>query len=173
MLIKKKPVKIPFCINFSNVEFKKGLFITIYKNNQLRGCIGTLGQHNTIFNNLSEYTYNTAFHDTRFNPIQLNEFEQLELSISLLEDSKEVSYQDYMNNYKIGHDGIQIKKNISSAFFLPSVGEDIKKEHPEKSNNTIKIELLESLCRKAGIDSQCYKKNTTFFIYPGYKLLHF
>ena len=60
----------PFCINFNNLEVKKGLFVTINKNNVLRGCIGTLTKNDSIFNNLYTYTYNSAFNDTRFKPIK-------------------------------------------------------------------------------------------------------
>lgn len=175
MLKNNKFKKIPFCINFNNLEVKKGLFITINKNNNLRGCIGTLQNNDTIFNNLSKFTYNTAFNDSRFSPIKLSEFPSLQLYISILDyPPKEVSYNEYINNYKIGHDGIEIKKNGMSAFFLPSVGEDIRIENPNIKDYDLKIKLLELLCRKAGLhNSDCYKKNTTFVVYKGYKLLFY
>ena len=167
----------PFCINFNNLEVKKGLFVTINKNNVLRGCIGTLTKNDSIFNNLYTYTYNSAFNDTRFKPIKKDEFNYLSLYISILDSKKEVSYDFYMKNYNIGNDGIEIEfSNKKSAFFLPSVSEDIKNENPSISDNKIRIQLLELLCKKAGMTSKnCYKEmdNTKYYMYIGHKIRDF
>ena len=54
----------------------------------------------------------------------------MSLYISILDSKKEVSYDFYMKNYSIGNDGIEIEfSNNKSAFFLPSVSEDIKNEN--------------------------------------------
>lgn len=173
LLINRDFKRRPFCINFNNIEVKKGLFITINKSNVLRGCIGTLTKNDSIFSNLYTHTYNSAFNDSRFNPIKKEEFKYLNLYISILDSKKEVSYDFYMKNYNIGIDGIEIEfSNKKNAFFLPSVGMDIKNENPNMKDEHIKTHLLELLCIKAGInDKNCYKKeDTKYYMYNGHKM---
>lgn len=176
LLINREFKRRPFCINFNNLEVKKGLFITINKNNVLRGCIGSLNKNESIFNNLYTYTYNSAFNDSRFSPVKKDEFDYLNLYISILDSKKEVSYDFYMKNYNIGIDGIEVEfSNKKSAFFLPSVGTDIKNENPDMSDDYIKTHLLELLCIKAGINDKKYykKEDTKYYMYIGHKIKDF
>jgi len=153
----------PIPIFFPGVELKKGIFVTINKNNELRGCIGTLELDKPIYETLGKYTLLSAYQDSRFGPIKEDEYPFLTIEISLLDNKREVSSQEYFDNFKAGEDGIEINLvDGRSAFFLPSVSEEIPN----------KIKLLEMLCEKLGSkDKNCWKKEgTKFYINNGVKL---
>lgn len=170
---KQKCSKKDIYLKIDGLNFEKGIFITInvldddkYK---LRGCIGTLSNHK-IRTGISLYTCYSALRDTRFTPINYktltkNRFENY---ISLLDSKRKVSETEYKNEFQVGLDGIEIQSNDKSAFFLPSVSKDMQKEG--KSNELIKDELIQMLCRKAGI-KDCV--NLHYYIYNGYQLRHF
>lgn len=161
-------------INLKNLFDKKAVFITININNELRGCIGTLDNDNTIFENINKYSLASAFRDPRFEPMNHNDIQNCTIYITLLEPKYKLQegLTQYMNEYMIGNDGIELvinKKN--SAFFLPSVGEDMV--HQGLPHHEIKIRLLELLCKKSGLsDDKCYLDKTDFYITKGYKLLN-
>ena len=160
-------------IRLHNLVINKALFVTITINNKLRGCIGTLQNHDNIFNNIYKYSIASAFEDSRFEPMNDIDILDCKLYITLLEQKNRLQngLPQYMNEYMIGNDGIELvinKKN--SAFFLPSVGDDMMKEGLPL--HEIKIRLLELLCKKSGLSyHKCYLDKTDFYINKGLKLL--
>lgn len=140
------------------LHLKRGLFVTIKNKDppyQLRGCIGTIDANkDSILNNTAEYSLRTAFNDSRFPPMTLNELAsgQYNYSISLLAPLKPISLKTYFDKkspFHLGEDGIHlILPSGQSAYFLPSVAVD---------HNFSKKELLEQLCDKANqFDKNCY-----------------
>ena len=64
------------------------LFVTLHLikgvDKELRGCIGTLSPDAVLSSALQSYAISSAFKDSRFSPLRIDELEQLELSVSLL-----------------------------------------------------------------------------------------
>ncbi len=91
------------------------------KNHELRGCIGTTAPINLI-DGLRQYSIKSALEDRRFPPIEADELESLECSISLLMDYEKCSN---CNDWIIGKHGISIKFEVSGrtyhSIFLPEV----------------------------------------------------
>ena len=71
----------------------------------LRGCIGTLEPRN-LHTALRDYTLNSAFRDSRFAPISVDEMEQLECTVSLLTNFE---VADTYDDWTIGTHGIIIE----------------------------------------------------------------
>jgi len=155
-----------------NLTVNKALFVTITLNNKLRGCIGTLQNNESIFNNIYKYAIASAFQDSRFEPMNNIEIRDCRLFITLLEQKNrlENGLSQYMKEYSIGNDGIELVINKKhSAFFLPSVGEDMIKDG--LPSHEVKIRLLELLCKKSGLSNdKCYLNKTDFYINMGVKL---
>ena len=71
---------------------------------ELRGCIGTFSS-SAIKKNLSKYAQISAFEDTRFSPIQLDELPNLNVAVSLLVNfEKDKKYDEWI----VGKHGIII-----------------------------------------------------------------
>ena len=59
-------------------------FVTLKKNGQLRGCIGTTKTDRPLFEQVIELTKAAAFHDPRFGPVRPEELIETQIEISIL-----------------------------------------------------------------------------------------
>lgn len=120
-------------------------FVTLEKNNNLRGCIGSVIARRPLINDIIMNAKNSAFSDPRFLPVQQNEISQLKIAVSILSEPKKMSFtdeNDLLRQMRPNIDGIIIKDGIYQAVYLPSVWEQL----PDKR------EFLETLKVKAGLN---------------------
>lgn len=130
---------------------KKACFVTLMKHKELRGCIGHLTAIKPLYLDIIENAYSAAFSDNRFNPVEENEFEELEFEVSVLTDPKELKFSDeddLLKKIVKGRNGLIISKGSASATFLPSVWEQISS----------KEEFLSELCLKAGLSADAWRE---------------
>jgi AmmeMemoRadiSam system protein A len=59
-------------------------FITLNLHNKLRGCIGSLRAHRALLDDIKGNALAAAFKDPRFKPLTADEYEHIEVEISLL-----------------------------------------------------------------------------------------
>jgi AmmeMemoRadiSam system protein A len=133
---------------------KCGVFVSVYVNEDLRGCIGNLSGvelHEGVINN----AIHAAFSDSRFDPISEDEYSKMKIHINILSEPIKMDVKNYNDLLKqLNSDiGLIIKKGMHSATFLPSVWEQLSK----------KEEFLEHLCQKAGLNSVEWKKPGMIF----------
>ncbi len=124
--------EIPKETSFENLKEKRGVFVTLTKRENLRGCIGILEPIYSIYKGVAKFAYEAAFNDPRFPPLEKNELNFLEIEISILDIPKKLNYKDpkdLLEKLKFGQ-GVVLKKGIYHATFLPEVWEQIpdKKE---------------------------------------------
>lgn len=138
----KKPVKfekIPAVFKESGA-----CFVTLEKQNDLRGCIGSIIAHRSLIDDLVKNAQNSAFSDPRFQPLKKEEFEDLSINVSLLSSPEKMQFEDeldLLNQIRPFTDGIIIKDGGHQAVYLPSVWEQL----PDKAV------FLDSLKIKAGM----------------------
>lgn len=126
------------------LQQKYAVFITLKLNGQLRGCIGTTEATMPLINAVAHYAHAAAFSDPRFKPLSIDEYEQVEISLSILTPATPFPFkdeQDLVDQLRQDVDGLVIAKNNARATFLPAVWESIKN----------KQQFLNELKRKAGI----------------------
>ena len=119
-------------------------FVTLHKNAELRGCIGSLEAHQPLIDDIAEHAYAAAFQDPRFPQLQNNEFEQLEIEISVLSKPELMTFEseeDLLQQIRPEIDGLIIEHGYHRGTFLPSVWEQL----PDKK------EFLNHLKMKAGL----------------------
>ncbi len=146
--VARKAIKTYFSKeDFEIEEFdeKKGIFVTLYKNGKLRGCIGFIEAVN-LNKGIIEAARAAAFSDPRFMPLQENELDEIKIEVSLLTEPELV--RDF-KKIKIGEDGLIVEKDISKGLLLPSV-------FVEYSVNV--EEALRMTCEKAGLDKDAWKE---------------
>lgn len=98
-----------------------GAFVTLKKEGQLRGCIGRLVGDTELYQVVSNMALNAAFNDHRFQPLAFEEFEKLEIDISIL--SPIVPCPD-PQAVLIGRHGLVIRMGGRSGLLLPQVAEE-------------------------------------------------
>jgi AmmeMemoRadiSam system protein B/AmmeMemoRadiSam system protein A len=141
---------------------KAGVFVTINKNGNLRGCIGRIIAHESLYKTVAEMAIASAFDDKRFSPLKKDELEKVVFDITVLTPPRRIS------RYKrivIGRHGIILKKfmpdgSMKSAVFLPKV--------PIKFKWDLKT-TLEHLSVKAGLLKDGYKKGCIFEVFEGFE----
>lgn len=123
-----KPPKVDISSFPAVLRENRATFVTINKNGQLRGCIGTIQAHQPLIADVVENAYKAAMKDPRFPPIQEEETSSLELSISLLSRFTEMSFtdeSDFLSQLRPKIDGLIIADQGKRSVFLPQVWESI------------------------------------------------
>lgn len=76
-------------------EKKAGVFVSLKKNGQLRGCIGTIAPvHDSLAQEIAANAISSGTRDARFFPLEQGELEQLTYSVDILGEAQECSRQD-------------------------------------------------------------------------------
>ena len=100
-----------------------GLFVTIKKNNILRGCIGTFKLDGMdVLRGIQKYTFLAAYRDDRFHPVQQAEIPLLTYSITFLKKPIVVALEALFDCFVVGLHGITIYfEDGRSATYLATV----------------------------------------------------
>lgn len=134
----------------SKVREDYGVFVTLKKHGDLRGCIGSIVGTEPLFQGVIRNTVNAASHDPRFQPMTETEEPQVEIEVSVLTPLKEVAGpQDIL----VGRDGVVLEKDGRRAVFLPQVAPEQGWDVPT---------MLAHLSRKAGLPSDAWKSGARF-----------
>lgn len=140
-------------INYPQIFDEYGAcFVTLEKEDRLRGCIGSIIAHQPLVNDLVNNAKNAAFKDYRFKPVSQDEVKDLKVAISILTHPEKIEFKsekDLLKKISAKKDGIIIKDGNHQAVYLPSVWEQL----PEKS------EFLNSLKVKAGLSEDYFSEN--------------
>ena len=137
-----------------NLKFKekRGVFVTLTKNGQLRGCIGYIEPVVPLIEAVVDNAISAAVHDNRFSPVQASELKDIEIEISILTVPKTDTLQNIIDQ-KLG---VVLKQGNRGATYLPQVWEDL----------TTPDQFFSTLCLKGGLAANCDKdKDTQFFSY--------
>ena len=128
---------------------KEACFVTITKDNKLRGCIGSLLSQRPLYQDVIANAINAAFKDYRFKPLDRSEFKDIKLEVSVLTLPKELKYKNEEDLLKKTNKniGLILTKWNRSETFLPQVWEDLPN----------KIDFLEQLSLKAGLTKNDWK----------------
>jgi len=131
---------------------RNGVFVTLLKNGQLRGCIGRIETGETLYRNVIELARSAAFEDHRFDQLTDRELDMLQIEISILTEPREVagaSSVEKVMKVRPGKDGVVLSANGRRATFLPQVWDTLP----------IREDFISDLCRKAGLPRDYWKKN--------------
>ncbi len=134
------------------------VFVTLKYDDDLRGCIGSIISHQKLYDDILHNAISAGFSDSRFNPLEIDEFSHLSLEVSLLSEPTILEYRDYddlLNKVKPDIDGLILQHGRYRGTFLPQVWEQLK---------TPKL-FLEHLSMKAGANPSIYREHPTIYRY--------
>jgi AmmeMemoRadiSam system protein A len=131
-----------------------GTFVTLTKNGELRGCIGTLVDDRPVAASVLENAKKAAFSDPRFPPVSAGELDEIDIEVSVLTEPQPLLVDDgggrmrapdseaeVVAALKPGVDGVIFQAGSRSATFLPQVWEQLPDPH----------QFLQHLKAKAGL----------------------
>ena len=106
---------------FTDLLLKEtGCFVTLNKNQRLRGCMGNFIGTKPLYKLTREMTITAATRDPRFQTVGSRELENIDIEISVLTPLKEISSLD---EFQLGKHGIYIKKGRKTGTYLPQVAD--------------------------------------------------
>lgn len=129
----------------------RGVFVTLHKEGQLRGCIGFTEPRFPLYEGIARAARLAAFEDPRFSQLQRDEFESILIEISILTVPQLIRIkkpEDYLKLIKIGTDGLIIKSGMFSGLLLPQVAVEY---------NWDVETFLRHTCMKAGLSYEAWR----------------
>jgi len=141
--------------NFSKMG---ATFVTITKDGNLRGCIGSLVPHTTLFDDLTTNAKKAAFEDPRFPPLTKEEFEQIKVEISIIGPITKVAYNsfdDLRTKIVPNEHGVILRLGKHQGTFLPQVWEQLA------DFDSFMVHLF----HKAGLDPAKVEETPEVFVY--------
>ena len=138
-------------------------FVTLTLDGELRGCIGSLKAHQSLFNDVISNAYGAAFEDPRFYELTLEEFKKVNIEISILSIPIEVKYndiEDLKSKIKPNIHGIILQKDGRKSTFLPQVWEQLPTFE----------EFFSHLCHKGSFEVNCLDFHPSVFTYEVNKI---
>lgn len=132
-----------------------GVFVTLNKNQELRGCIGYPEPIAPLIDATIELAISAAVNDPRFPSLTKDELKNIDIEVSVLTKPKLLEInnpKDYPNKISIGKDGLIIEKGFNKGLLLPQVATEYNMD--AKS-------FLENTCAKAGLNSFCWLDDKT------------
>ena len=128
-----------------NLKTESGAFVTLHKHGELRGCIGYVVGFKPLQDAIQDLAVSAAFNDPRFPPLSKDEFELIDLEISVLTPLEKVHS---IKDIQIGRDGLMVKRSPFEGLLLPQVATEY---------NWDVETFLSHTCRKAGLPAEAWK----------------
>ena len=94
-----------------------GAFVTLYKGEELRGCLGHLEADRPLGRVVAEMAIAAACDDPRFPPVSAEEVPDLSIEISVLTEPRPASPE----TVAVGRDGVIVRRGERQGVLLPQV----------------------------------------------------
>jgi len=149
--------KIPeFKPTTDKLKEKRGVFVTLKKHGDLRGCIGYVEGIKSVVEAVKENAINSSTNDPRFPPVQPSELKDIDIEITVMTPLEKISDPSVI---EVGRHGILIKKGIYQGLLLPQVATEYGWNREE---------FLAHTCRKAGLPLNAWQdKDIEIYIFSG------
>jgi AmmeMemoRadiSam system protein A len=133
---------------------KMGAFVTLRKRKDLRGCIGYIKGVLPLYQTVEEMAIQAAFHDPRFGPLSKEEWDAIDIEISVLSPLRKIKD---VGEIEVGVHGILIEQGFCSGLLLPQVATE---------NDWDRDMFIEYTCYKAGLPKDAWKsENTNIYVF--------
>jgi AmmeMemoRadiSam system protein A len=149
--------------SFPELKNKQATFVTLNLHGQLRGCIGSLVATRSLYDDIVSNAKAAAFSDSRFKPLSVEEFDNIEIELSILSTPVVLQYDnliDLKSKIKPGIHGVILKYQNHQATFLPQVWEQLP---------TFEL-FFQHLCTKAGVRIACLDDKAEIYVYEAQKI---
>ncbi len=128
-----------------------GVFVSIHKRHELRGCIGNIHPSLSLVRTVSECAITAAVGDPRFLPMTIDELIEVDIEVSILSPMERI---DTIDAIEVGRDGLLIIKHSARGLLLPQVGAE---------RGWSREKFLAETRRKAGLGPGDWKDGATIF----------
>jgi AmmeMemoRadiSam system protein A len=123
----------------------RGVFVTLHKKGELRGCIGYIKGYKELVPSILEMSKAAAFDDPRFPSVKADEMKDIMIEISVL---SEMTLVQSTEEIVIGRDGFYLNHRYGNGLLLPQVPVEWHWDLPT---------YLNQICYKAGLPIGSWK----------------
>ncbi|WP_428262935.1 AmmeMemoRadiSam system protein A [Haliangium sp.] len=121
-----------------------GAFVSLHRAGALRGCIGTQQESSPLFRTIQEMTIAAASRDPRFEPVDEDEVDDIDIEISVL--GAHAPMRD-PTDIEVGVHGVSIEHQGRRGLLLPQVA---------VKNGWDAETFLSHVCEKAGLAADAW-----------------
>jgi len=145
----KAPDDLPACF-----EERRGVFVTLNKFGNLRGCIGYPYPIFTLKEAIIEAAISAAVGDPRFPAVTKDEFKDVTIELTILSMPQElkVKPEELPEHIEVGRHGLIVKKGMYQGLLLPQVATEYEWSEEE---------FLCQTCWKAGLPQDAWLEEET------------
>ena len=139
----------------SKFSYNSGVFVTLNKAGDLRGCIGFPTPERKLYQSLVDAAIASATEDPRFPPLRYEELSDISFEVTVLTPPEEIGVDntlEYPTKIRVGRDGLIVRWEFGSGLLLPQVPVEYGWNEEEFLNHT---------CEKAGAPQDCWKRKST------------
>jgi len=128
---------------------ERGIFVSIHKGVDLRGCIGNIHAASALCRTVAECAIAAAVGDPRFMPMAVAELDEVDFEISVLSSMRRI---EDIREIEIGKHGVFISKGTARGLLLPQVATEYGWDRER---------FLQETSKKAGLRPDDWKKDAT------------
>ncbi|MEM4524326.1 MAG: TIGR00296 family protein [Archaeoglobaceae archaeon] len=139
---------------------KRGVFTTLIKHGELRGCIGFPYPIKRLDEAIIESAIAAAVDDPRFEPVRRSEMEEIIVEVTVLTEPEKINAKprDLPKFVEIGRHGLMVRKGLFSGLLLPQVAVEYGFDAEE---------FLTQTCIKAGLPPDCWLTGAEVYRFEG------
>ncbi|WP_456370817.1 TIGR00296 family protein [Geoglobus sp.] len=128
---------------------KRGVFTTLTKHGELRGCIGFPYPIKRLDEAIIDSAISAATQDPRFLPVKLEEMDEIEVEVTVLTPPEKLSVppEERARAIEVGRHGLMVVYGPYSGLLLPQVAFEYGMDEEE---------FLTHTCLKAGLPPDCW-----------------
>jgi uncharacterized protein len=130
-----------------------GVFVTLKRKGDLRGCIGTLECRRSLTEEVARCAVNAASEDPRFPPVRASELDDLSVEVSILGPLEQIDPHD-RDAVVIGRHGLVVEQGWHRGLLLPQVATEWSWDRET---------FLAHTCRKAGLPPNAWKRGAIVY----------
>ncbi len=134
-------------------DVRRGAFVSIFHDGELRGCLGRLNSQLPIARLVAQLAQAVADSDPRFDRVTPQELAGIGLEISVLSREREIQSADEI---ELGRHGLIVELGTSRGLLLPQV----PTEHGWDRDM-----FLDHTCLKAGLAADAWRRGARIFVF--------
>jgi len=114
-----KPAKLPKNLPEELINRRAGAFVSLHKNGNLRGCIGTImATRNNLAEEILQNAISACSQDPRFNPVEVDELDEIEYSVDVLGEPERIFS---VNDLDVKKYGVIVENGGRRGLLLPDL----------------------------------------------------
>jgi len=138
---------------YTKFEAPRGVFVTLRKKGELRGCVGFIEPSAPIGQSVVQAAIYAATEDTRFSPVRPAELKHITVEISVLTPLREVGDARLV---VVGRHGLVVSRGEHRGLLLPQVPVE---------NGWDRQTFLEHACLKAGLPPDAWRHGAKLHVF--------